>query len=342
MTSGELAGGLRLLAQLCRSGMPTGRVLQVFPELAPPAWRPVAARMRQLAEQGVPVSDALAASTPNVPTFVLALLRAGERGIGLPLAFERAAQEAERVQQQREAIQQSLAYPILLLVAAVSCVALIVFVVLPRFREVLSGLGQDLPLVAALLLSSMDHVNVSIAALLFLAATIGCLLYVYRASPERQRQLAKGLLAIPGLGGIVHRLATARYCTVIAALLELKTPAATAMAIASPTLGNPELEWRAAAAREDVLNGARISHALAARVVVAPGYEALLRVGEASSAFASALHHVADVAYTDASARTRALVRIIEPALVVAIAVFVAAVAMVLLQTVYSVRPAGV
>src|SRR5262245_43589312 len=60
LSAGDLALGLRILADLLESGLPVARALQSFEELAPRAWRVALPHIRQSVREGKTLATAFA------------------------------------------------------------------------------------------------------------------------------------------------------------------------------------------------------------------------------------------------------------------------------------------
>jgi general secretion pathway protein F len=133
----------------------------------------------------------------------------------------------------------------------------------------------------------------------------------------------------------------ARAAAAIAALLSSGVPIAAALRYGARAAGDAALERRLAAARDGVIGGERLSAALARTHAGSAGLVQLVRAGEATGDLAPMLAHAARLDAEFAEARVRALVRAIEPTLILLFGAIVALIAAALLQAVYSVRPLG-
>src|SRR5690606_19693358 len=94
-----------------------------------------------------------------------------------------------------------------------------------------------------------------------------------------------------------------------------------------------------ALAGQDVARGDRLSTALARRQVLPAGFARLLEVGEETGTLAASLEQIARLARQQAAQRLRRLLQWCEPVVILVIATFVGGVAVVLMQTIYAVRP---
>ncbi|MGH7633821.1 MAG: type II secretion system F family protein, partial [Gemmatimonadaceae bacterium] len=211
--------------------------------------------------------------------------------------------------------------------------------VLPRFAAMLADLGQALPSSTRLVLSVASmarHWALPATAL----AGLGALLWHrWARSPDGAQAWHALLLRIPLLGGIRLSAATARVAGALAALLESGVPVAPALRAAARAAGDAAIGARCLRSRERILEGARPSAACAAERALTPTTIRLIRAGEESGKLARMLQQAARLEREQASERVKALVRLLEPALILVFGGLIALVAAALLQAMYSIRP---
>jgi type II secretory pathway component PulF len=335
----QLAIGLRVLADFLESGLPLARALASLEELAPPAWRAVLPAVREGVRQGKPLTTALTLGTRRFPPLVLGIVRAGEAGSGLAASVRRAAELVEESAATRSAIRGALAYPIVLATAGSVAVALLVGVVLPRFAAILADLGQSLPASTQLVLHAASFAQRWLLPAAF-GVVVGAVAWrAWLAAESGVRAWHELLLHLPLLGAIRRSSATSRGCAAFAALLDNGVPMSLALKHAAAATGDACLEARLLDARAMVVRGERLSRALSEQAAATPTAMRLVRAGEESGRLASMLAHAARLEREHALQRTRAIVRLLEPSLVVLFGGVVAVVAAALLQALYSARP---
>lgn len=335
---GELALGLRILADFLESGLPMGRSLSVFTELAPTSWRQAVPVIRERVREGKTLAAAMADAPAAMPPVVLGIIRAGEVSGELASAVRRAAELMEHEHATRSAIRSALAYPALLAVASISSIALLIGIVLPRFAAVLADLGQALPRSTSLVLAASDFARAASVPGLFLGMLSLLLLRVWTATEAGRIRWHVVLLQVPGLGTVRRSAATSRSMSALAALLRSGVPLPSAISHAARAGGDSALEARLEFARSAVLGGERLSHALDRSNAATATVLQLVRAGEESGNLAPLIERAAVIERERAERLVRAAVRLIEPALILVFGVIVALVASALLQAIYGVR----
>jgi type II secretory pathway component PulF len=330
---------LRSLASLVQAGVPVDRALrvaetQVNAELA----RTLEPVLRRVIE-GTSLSRALAEEGTVVSPVVLGMLQAGEAGSRLAQALEQAADLVERDAEFEARLRQALAYPIILTGVGVGSVAVILGFVLPRFADLLHDVGQELPALTRLLLGASGIVRAALPWVV-LVAVVG--LFAFRrmlGSPEVRARWHAMLLALPGIGSLRWAAISGRLARTLGSLLEAGVPVLSALDLAAPAAGDGEIEHRMRNARRRIAQGEPMAHALEVERVLTEAALQLVALGESNGQLAAMTLRAGHLATVHAERRTRVLVSLLEPGLVLFFAGLVALVAAALLQAVYSLRP---
>ncbi len=337
----RLALVFRSLATLVEAGVPLERALASSEALVRGTrLERTLSESRRLLREGRTLAEALDASEGVVPRVTIGLLLAGERGSRLGAALEQAAQQLEREADTQARVQQALAYPLVLVAAGSASVILIATVVLPRFATLLADLGQQLPPATRLLLGiaavTRDY------GLLLAAGVIGVIagLVASRRYPNTRGAGDRLLLRLPLIGALRLRLAAARFCRALGAMLSSGVPILSALAAAREALGDAELAVRVDRSAARIARGEGIAAALGAEAVLPDAALQLVAVGESSGRVGTMALRAGDLASAEAEGRLRTLVSLLEPLLVVGFGGMIAFVAAALLQAVYSLRPA--
>ena len=242
MSASDLAIGLRTLATLIDSGLPVGRALAAFTDVAPTGWLPGLGEIRNRVKQGESLAVAMEQSNIGLPRLLTGVIRAGEAGSGVALAMNRAADLAESSAKLRAAVQGALAYPALLAVVGAASIGIIVLVVSPRFAEIIADVGGDVPPLARFIMSSAHAIRVAAIPGLMLALAAVVLWRSWMTGPESMARFHRALLGTPLLGGLRMCAASSRACAALAALLGAGVPIAVALRRRAAASGDFEIE----------------------------------------------------------------------------------------------------
>jgi type II secretory pathway component PulF len=338
---GDLALGLRMLATLLEAGLSVKKTLAAFDDLAPESWEVGLAPMRDAVRDGKTLADALAASPLNVPPLVIGILHAGEVGSGIAPAALRAAQITERSAATRASIREALAYPTLLAIAGSLSMALLAGVVLPRFTAILTGLNQTLPRTTRIVLGAAAIMRTAAIPAALCAAGVLVAWKLWTRTERGRAEWHAFLFTLPLIGDLRRSAATSRAATALASLLESGVPLASALPYAGRASGDGAEEAMLSAARELIVHGERPSVAFERTDSLTSTAVKLVRAGEESGRLARMLDHAALLEAARTEQAVRGMVRLLEPALILAFGGAVALVAAALLQAIYSIRPGG-
>jgi type II secretory pathway component PulF len=335
----DLAIVFRGIAALVSSGVPLERAVAATEPLASSDLRDTLSSARQRLQQGASFAIALNVGRGVVPSLVIGMVRAGERGSQLGAALEQVAAHLEQEAELVASVRQALTYPLLLAGAGLASVLVITTVVVPRFAVILGDLGQQLPVATRLLLAVSELLSrFWIPSLLIVVAlTWAGIDWIRR--PTGRRHVEEALLKLPLIGKVRLALATARVMRALGGMLRAGMPLLTALDAAREAVGDLAIAERLTRSRERVVQGGALAAALEREAAISPTALQLVAVGESSGRVPEMALSAGTLAAQEAERGLRTLVTALEPALIVAFGGLVAFTAAALLQAVYSLRP---
>ena len=336
-----LEDAMRALAALLHAGMSLGQSLDAAASTSP---LPLHARLgdiRARLERGESVAAALGAHDDLFTPAMVGIIRAGERAGDLDGAFAQLADQLERAGALRARLVSAAIYPVLLAVTGSAAVLLLLLFVLPRFASLLGDTGTALPASTRLLLGAAAAARSdwwifpAVAAVAMAAGT-------WMANAEDGRRLwARTLTALPMAGGFRREALAAQTARLLAVLLRSGATLLSALDDAALSLADPLAREALQRVRERVRTGVALHDALAQESLFPPLLASLVATGEASGRLEAFLARAADLFETRAERGVQRLVAFAEPATIIVFGAVVGFVALSLLQTIYSVNPAG-
>ncbi|MDB4913041.1 MAG: Type secretion system protein [Gemmatimonadetes bacterium] len=335
----DLALGLRVLGDLLEAGLPIGRALRAFQELAPRSWLPALPHLQQQVREGSGLARALQTSPIAVPPVVIGITQAGEASGSAGPAVRRAAELMESAAATRAALQAALTYPAILAVAGVASIGVLVGVVLPTFATMLADLNQQLPPATRIVLTGS---RVARQLALPGGAALVTAFITWRAwvgTESGRLRWHEALRRVPLVGTARRSASASRAALSLSVLLDSGIPVIEALRFAGRSAGDAAMERRLTIASIDIAAGRSLSAAFKASDALTPTAVQLLRAGEESGRVSGMLAHAARLDQEQSQRITQTAVRALEPALIFTFAAIVALVAAALLQAVYSVRP---
>jgi type IV pilus assembly protein PilC len=313
------------LAALLKAGLPLVQSLEVMLERQRhPVFRRSLEAVRDRVKAGTALSEAFRAERDLYPAMLPASLVAGERSGNLEGVLRRLAQYLRlNLSLKKKAISASV-YPLLLFAMMFVLVSILVLVVIPKFQDFYKDFNVELPLITRLLMGFSTTVAHHAVWLLILA--IGIL--VGAASWLRREGsgvvVDRFLFRVPYLGSLMRMYATSQLARTLSALLSGGLPLVNAMEVAAASVGNRAMAAAVGAATPQIREGRSMTSALESTQVLDNLALEMVKVGEQTGALADMLNAVADFYDEEIENRMATVLALIEPIMLVCMAVIVA------------------
>ncbi|MGF1525319.1 MAG: type II secretion system F family protein [Candidatus Competibacterales bacterium] len=312
------------LARLLKAGLPLDRAFTILVGVGDD--ERVKGVLRDVQEEvrgGKSLADALEASGA-FSRFYLNMVRAGEAGGSLEVVLERLSEFLERSKALRESVTSALIYPtILLLVAALSIILLLTFVV-PQFQQLFDDAGKALPLATQIVIAVgeglRDYWWAGGGALIVLTLVVR----IQLARPPVRRQWDALLLRLPLVGDLVARVEMARFSRTLGTLMGNGVPMLTALSIVKETLSNQVMAEAAASVAENLKAGQGLADPLAETEAFPSLAVHMIRVGEETGELQDMLLQVADTYDGEVQAAIKRMLTLLEPVLILGLGVVIA------------------
>ena len=284
----------------------------------------LAAGFRSIAQalmRGQSLREALHAGGLALPEYVYHLVEAGELSGRLAQSLRQAVEQMRYDQRVAAEMRGALLYPSILVVSGIAAVLLVFVFVVPQFSNLLDD-GNELPLLSEVVLRSGVWFNEhwwwlvgALAAAVLLGAALG-------RQPAVRQQVRDLLAALPVLGGWLSESDTAKWASVMGAMLTSRVELMDALGLASRGV---RISRRKAALEQvagDVRGGTALSAALEKRGALTPTGYNLLRVGEQSGQLAKMLRALAALYEENSTRRMKQFLTLIEPVAILLIGGF--------------------
>jgi type IV pilus assembly protein PilC len=323
----------RQLATLIEAGMPLLRGLRLLgeQERRSPLGK-VLADLGGAIEGGASFSEALARHPKIFNALFLNMIKAGEIGGALEIALERLAGFMEKAQRIRGKVIAALFYPVAVLFIAVTIVAVMMVFVLPKFREVFAELvGQSqLPVFTEFIFGLSTAVQHHFPALAGGAILLGLLLGWFARTRFGRSWVDRFKLRMPILGPVICKAAIARFARTLGTLVNSGVPILQALTIVRDTAGNVIVGRAVQAVHESVKEGETVAEPLRAAHVFPAVVCGMVDVGEQTGALPEMLMKIADIYDEEVDNAVAAMTSLLEPILIVFLAVVVGSIVIAL------------
>lgn len=268
--------------------------------------------------RGLSFSQALSDSGLVLPTYVLTLVRSGEKSGQLGKALQDAVAQMEYDEQVRTEIRQALTYPAVLVAAGVAAVVMMFAFVVPKFAMLLDR-GADLPWLGWAVLTAGMFARQWWWLLLGLAVVAGVLVARQFGDPSRRARVFQWLEGLPVIGPWRVEAETAAWSRILATLLGNRVPLLDALALAQGSVRSPRRLARLEEAARTVRAGGTLADALEEQATLSPTGYNLVRVGERSGELPAMLDSLARLSENSGRARMKQFLALLEPAAILLI-----------------------
>ncbi len=322
----ELMLFTRQLATLVKAGMPMLRALEV---LARPernqAFREVIEGLAEAIRSGGNLSDGLRQQPRIFDDLYISMVKAGEAGGVMDTVLDRLARFMERSERTKGRVKAAMTYPAIILVVAGSILAGLMTFVVPKFELIFSGMlkGQPLPPLTRLVIGTGRFASQHLALVLGLLLMAGAAMAVIRRTRAGARVGDWLLLKSPVLGDLLLKAAIARFARTFGSLLASGVPILEALVITRDTSGNVHVEEAIDRVRDRVKGGDTVARPLAAEALFPGLVTSMVEIGEETGALPEMLGRIADTYDEEVDNAVVALTSLIEPAMIVLMAVVV-------------------
>jgi len=322
----ELAVFTRQLSALVKAGMPLLRSLEVLArqERNKP-FRLIIERLGEQIRSGGTLSDGLQQYPKVFDRLYINMVRAGESGGVLAVVLERLAQFQEKSVRLNGRLRAAMTYPCIIMIVAVGIVAALMIFVVPKFQTIFETTlkGQALPPLTQVVITAShflkDHV---LLAVLFVAGLIIALRIAVR-STRGGRVLDTLSLRVPVLGDLLRKTAIARFARTFGTLLPGGVPILDALRITRETSGNVCIAEAITVVHDRVKGGDSVAAPLRATRIFPDMVPSMVEVGEETGALPEMLIRIADNYDEEVDSSVNALTSLIEPLMIVVMAVMV-------------------
>jgi len=321
---------MQQLATLLAAGMPITETLESIAEgMETRRGRQVVGMLRQKVLEGEALAHAMKAL--NFDDVTCNMVAAGEETGQLDVVSVRLSGLLEHQRELRQELLSAVLYPLVVAGFGLLVMVFLLTVVVPQIAGVFARAGGDLPWLTSLLISVSEGLR-AYGILLFLALIgVGAAYHFAMRVQALRRQRDHILLQTPALGSLLRKIETARYARTLGMLLGGGVPVLSALHIASQSVQMEPMREATIAARESMREGESLAERLRLSGYIPHLAIRLIAVGEQSGQLDAMLMRVADSYDAEASRSLKRLVTVLEPLLVMLMAVMVGVLALAIL-----------
>jgi general secretion pathway protein F len=338
----ELMSLTHQLATLIDSGLTLDTSLGNLVKLADgEKAREVLADIHKRVHAGSAFADALAEHPKVFGRLYINMVRSGEGSGMLTETLFRLATYLEKAEDLKGNIIRAMIYPqILVFVGGAAIIFLFTFVI-PRFSGLFDEMGDALPLPTKIMLgmSSMFTNYWWIMLIILIAGIVGFIQYL--KTPIGRLHWDGLVLKMPLFGELVQKLEVSRFSLTMASLLKSGVPVLQALIIVKTVLSNKVIVLAMDELEQGLKSGKGLSGPLQKSGIFPQMAVHMITVGEASGSLDKMLAKVSDSYEKEVERTIKHMVSLIEPIMILLMALLIGFIVISMLLAVFSINEAG-
>ena len=206
--------------------------------------------------------------------------------------------------------------------------------VIPQFKTLFDQM-ESLPVSTTILLAISNFVKNRWYVIIFVAFVLYMAIRILKTFPAIRMLFARLELHAPVFGKLKKVIYTARFSRTLSSLYSAGIPIVTCLTIAKTTIGNAYIEKQFDDMIANVRSGATLSEGIGKIDGFVKKLSSTIGVGEETGALDSMLTSIADQMDYDSEMATQRLVALLEPAMIVIMAVVVGFVIISVITPIY-------
>ncbi len=320
----------RQLATLIESGLPLLRGLTVLAKQEPnPVLKSTLNALADSVQTGATFSESLAQHPQIFNKLYVNMVKAGELGGVLEVILDRLAEYMEKANKMKNKIVSAMVYPVIVLFIAVAILVFLMLVIVPKFKEMFAEQGNELPLISQIVFGVSENMLASPFILpnvvwVFLVIAGGFVAFKAWSNTKGGRNTIDAFkLKIPILGDLNKKSAISRFSRTLGTLVTSGVPILQALTITRDTAGNVVVAEAVDQIHEAVKEGESIVSPMQASSVFPSMVISMIDVGEETGKLPDMLLKIADVYDDEVDNAVTALTSILEPLMIVFLALVV-------------------
>jgi type IV pilus assembly protein PilC len=316
----------RQLATLIHAGLPLLRGLKVLErQEKSPSMKKALDEISDSIEGGSTFADALAQHPRIFNKLYINMVKAGEAGGILDVVLERLASYMEKAQKVKNKVKSAMTYPLVVLFVSSAIMLFLMVSIIPKFEQIFADMlsGQSLPALTLFVMGVSERIQTSWPLLLAAIGAVFLLVAGLRRFQSGRIVLDKLKMIFPLFGNLTRMNILARFARTLGTLMESGVPVLQALTIVKETLDNEVIAKAVQDIHDNIKEGESMAAPVEANRIFPPIFGGMVEVGEETGELPAMLLKVADMYDDEVDNTVAALSSIIEPLLIVLLAIVV-------------------
>jgi type IV pilus assembly protein PilC len=312
----------RQLATLIGAGLPLSQSLHtVMEQTNNKQLQSVVQDISASVEGGRSLSDSFSKHPGVFSEVFIALVSAGELSGTLDESLQRVANQQEKDAAIAGKIKGALTYPVIVLFVIFGVLIFMLVTVVPQVEKLYEDLGKNLPILTQIMVD-MQNILIKFWWLAIIIVGVSVYFFVQFLKTENGIKFADTLkVKVPLFGKLFQKLYMARFARTGQTLLSTGVSMLDMMKVTSRAINNTLVEAAILRAADKVQGGKALSTALEPEPIISSLVPQMIKIGEQSGRIDEMMGKVAQVFEDELDDQIRTISTLIEPILMVVLAV---------------------
>lgn len=336
----QLTTFTRQMSTLVNAGLPLMRALRVLQRQEKNlTLQDALTQMAESIESGSTFAEALAAHPKIFDRLFVNMVKAGEVGGVLDVVLARLAEFQEKAEKIKGKVKSAMTYPIVVLVMAMSILMFLMTYIVPKFADIFADLmgGKGMPILTQFVMNASSTMVHRFPVVLIVIVSLVVIIKLLAKTSQGRFALDRFKLHAPVFGTLISKNSISRFTRTLGTLMAAGVPVLQALNIVKETVGNEVISRAVATIHDAVKEGENMAPPIASSKVFPPMVVSMVEVGEETGALPDMLMKIADSYDDDVDNAVAAMTSIIEPLLIIFLAVIVGTIVIALFMPLVSI-----
>jgi type IV pilus assembly protein PilC len=302
--------------------------------------RSVLDNVRDRVKSGELLSDSFAAQAVFPKIYTTTLL-AGEKSGNMEEVLSRYISFQRLALTFKKKLAVSLVYPTLLVVMVVGMLIFLITYVVPQFAKLFETMDAQLPPITVLMLTIGKHAQEYMPAAAILLVIFGFAFWRWKNTARGAERFDRAILKLPMLGQIWLKYQISSFSRMLSTLLAGGLPLVPSLETAGDSLSSRSILNGISEATVRVREGQSLAKSLEEQKMFPDLSVEMIEVGESTGALPAMLNSVAEFYEEDVQTALGAAMALIEPVILIIMAVFVGGVLISLYMPIFALGSSG-
>ncbi|MBN1404811.1 MAG: type II secretion system F family protein [Opitutales bacterium] len=329
------------LASMLEAGLALVSALDALQEQTEhPVFRIIIREVKNDVASGTSFSEAVAKYPRAFPNLFISMVEAGEASGGLASLMGKVAVYFENSVRLAKKVKGAMVYPVSVIVLATVLVCVLMIFVIPKFAEMYSDFGKELPEFTQFVIGISEFIQGNFFYIAGAVFGIGWAIKHFTATPKGRIIKDQILRHVMVVGSLIQKVSISRFCRTYAILLRSGVPILRALEIVAKASGNSYIESACRDITRDISQGGQLSDTVAELSYFPPTVKHMARAGEQTGNVDGMMDKVADFYDNEVNNTVDALTSLMQPLIIVFLGVVVGGIVIAMFLPIFNMASA--